>query len=192
MSIEQIAFVIPPRIEAGLATGEFVRYGGVVRDDAGHIVTHLKEVPTPKLDKAIGVARKFAEANKVALVAGTVAAAALGGTAVAVFAVKRKKVKKAELRLQTALSAYMRAIVSQKMNLVVIDGLDLALAELRSITGIATSDMIDGEVLESLISYSRGFIQKNEPAQLPKSEMAQVVSLEEYLAEQRRIFDEAS
>ena len=126
MSIEQIAFVIPPRIEAGLATGEFVRYGGVVRDGAGHIVTHLKEVPTPKLDKAIRVARKFAEANKVALVAGTVAAAALGGTAVAVFAVKRKKVKKAELRLQTALSAYMRAIVSQKMNLVVIDGLDLA------------------------------------------------------------------
>ena len=184
MSIEQIAFVIPPRIEAGLATGEFVRYGGVVRDGAGHIVTHLKEVPTPKLDKAIGVARKFAEANKVALVAGPVAAAALGGTAVAVFAVKRKKVKKA--------SAYMRAIVSQKMNLVVIDGLDLALAELRSITGMATSDMIDGEVLESLISYSRGFIQKNEPAQLPKSEMAQVVSLEEYLAEQRRIFDEAS
>lgn len=192
MSIEQIAFVIPPRVEAGLATGEFIRYGGVVRDGAGHIVTHLKEVPTPKLDKAIAAAREFAKANKVTLVAGTVAAAALGGAVVTVSAVKHKKVRKAERRLQAALSAYMRAIVAQNMNLLVIDELDLALAELRSITGMATSDLIDGEVLESLISYSRGFIETNEPAKLPKAEMAQVVSLEEYLAEQKRIFDEAS
>lgn len=191
MSIEQITFVIPSHIEAGLATGELVRYGGVVRDSAGHIVTHLKEVPTPRLDKALNVARKFAKANRVTLVVGTVAIVALGGTAIGISAVKRKKFKKVELRLQAALSSYMRAIDTQNMNLLVINELDLALAELRSITGMATSKLLDGEVLDFLISYSRDFIQTNEPVQLPKSEAAQV-SLEEYLAEQRRIFDEAS
>ncbi len=50
----------------------------VVRDGAGHIVMHLKEVPTPRVDKAIAVVREFAKANKVTLVAGTAAAARIG------------------------------------------------------------------------------------------------------------------
>lgn len=44
MSVTQVTFDIPPLIQQGLQNGTLVRYGGVVRDTAGHIVTHLKEI----------------------------------------------------------------------------------------------------------------------------------------------------
>lgn len=192
MSIEQAAFAIPARIEAGLATGELVRYGGVVRDGAGHIVMHLKEVPTPQFDKALASARAFAKANKTTLIVGTVATAAIGGTAIAVTAMKRMKIDKADKQLQAAMSAYFKAIVAQDMNAKVIDELDRSLGELRALTGKSTTDLIEGDVLDSLIDYSRNFIVHNAPAEFEQVELGQLVSLEDYLAEQKKIFDQAS
>lgn len=192
MSIEQVAFEIPERIEAGLATGELVRYGGVVRDGAGHIVMHLKEIPTPQFDKALASARAFAKANKTTLIVGTAATFAIGGTAIAVTAMKRMKIDKADKQLQAAMSAYFKAIVAQDMNAKVIDELDRSLGELRALTGKPTTDLIDGDVLDSLIDYSRNFIVHNAPARLEQTETAQLVSLENYLAEQKKIFDQAS
>lgn len=192
MSIEQVAFVIPARIEAGLATGELVRYGGVIRDGAGHIVMHLKEVPSPQLDKALALTREFAKANKAKLIFGIVATVAIGGTAIAVTAVKCKKIDKIDKQFQTAMSAYFKAIVAQDMNAMVIDELDRSLGELRAVTGKPTTDLVDDDVLDSLIDYSRNFIFRNAPAQFEQTESAQLVSLEDYLAEQKNIFDQAS
>ncbi len=192
MSIEQVAFAIPARIEAGLATGELVRYGGVVRDGAGHIVMHLKEVPTPQFDKALASARAFAKANKTTLIVGTVATAAIGGTAIAVSTMKRMKINKADRQFQAAMSAYFKAIVAQDMNAKVIDELDRSLGELRALTGKSTTDLIEGDVLDSLIDYSRNFIVHNAPAEFEQVELGQLVSLEDYLAEQKKIFDQAS
>lgn len=192
MAVEQVAFVIPKAIEAGLASGELVRYGGVVRNAAGHIVKHLDEVPTPKLDKALGVARAFAQKNPKLVIVGAAATVAIGGAAVAVSAVKRKKINAAKEKLELALGDYLKAIVDQSMNLEVVDALDIALAELRSLTGKQTSDLISSEVLDSLVSYSRDFILHNSPKELTAAETPQVMSLEEYLAKQRQIFDEAS
>ena len=42
--IQQVAFDVPKEIALGLASGEYVQYGGVVRDAAGHIVKHLEPV----------------------------------------------------------------------------------------------------------------------------------------------------
>ncbi|AHU90441.1 hypothetical protein CQ11_03230 [Trueperella pyogenes] len=192
MSIEQVAFAIPARIEAGLATGKLVRYGGVVRDDAGHIVMHLKEVPTPQFDKALASVRAFAKANKTTLIVGTVATAAIGGTAIAVSTMKRMKINKADRQFQAAMSAYFKAIVAQDMNAKVIDELDRSLGELRALTGKSTTDLIEGDVLDSLIDYSRNFIVHNAPAEFEQVELGQLVSLEDYLAEQKKIFDQAS
>lgn len=192
MSIEQVAFAIPARIEAGLATGELVRYGGVVRDGAGHIVMHLKEVPTPQFDKALASARAFAKANKTTLIVGTVATAAIGGTAIAVSTMKRMKINKADRQFQAAMSAYFKAIVAQDMNAKVIDELDRSLGELRALTGKSTTDLIEGDVLDSLIDYNRNFIVHNAPAEFEQVELGQLVSLEDYLAEQKKIFDQAS
>lgn len=153
---------------------------------------HLKEVPTPQLDKALALARDFAKANKTTLIIGTTAAAVIGGTAIAVSVVKRRKIDKAEKQLQAAMSAYFKAIVAQDMNAEVIDELDRSLGELRAVTGKQTTDLIDGDVLDSLIAYSRDFILHNAPAQLEQAERAQLTSLEDYLAEQKKIFDQAS
>lgn len=192
MSIEQIAFEIPPNIEAGLAAGELFRYGGVVRNGAGHIVAHLKEVPSPKLNKALAVTREFARANKAALMIGTAATVVVGGATIAVTAVKRKEINKLEKQLQTALPAYFNAIVAQDMNAEVIDELDHSLRALRAKTGKPASDLIDGDALDSLINYSRAFILQNAPDQLEQAELAQLVSLEDCLAEQKKIFVQAS
>ena len=42
--IQQVAFDVPKEIALGLASGEYVQYGGGVRDAAGHIVKHLEPV----------------------------------------------------------------------------------------------------------------------------------------------------
>lgn len=46
--IVQPTFFIPPEIEIGLIAGELVRHGGVIRDSAGRLVVHLKEIATPE------------------------------------------------------------------------------------------------------------------------------------------------
>ena len=44
MPVQQIAFDIPPLIASKLLTGEYIQWGGIVRDQAGRIVKHLKPV----------------------------------------------------------------------------------------------------------------------------------------------------
>lgn len=46
--IQQVAFEIPDDIFLKLSSGEYIRYGGVVRDAAGKVVTHLKDIPMSK------------------------------------------------------------------------------------------------------------------------------------------------
>lgn len=188
MPIEQVAFVIPAPIEAGLAAGELVRHGGIVRNGAGHIVMHLKEVPTSTLDKAIVSTRQLAKINKPTLIVGTAAVVVLGGTALAFSAVKQKKIEKAEKQLQAALSAYFKAIAAQDMNLTVINELDRSLEELRALKGKPTNELVDGDDLDSLICYSQKFILHNTPTQLGEAETTQPECFEDYLAEQKRIF----
>lgn len=153
---------------------------------------HLKETPTPQLDKVLEAARLFFKANKVTLILGTAATAAIGGTALAVSAVKRKKIDKAAKQLQSAMRAYLEAIKAQNMNAQVIDELDRSLEELQALTGKSTTDLVDGDVLDSLINYSRDFTLLNAPAQLGQAATAQPVSLEDYLAKQKIIFEQAS
>ena len=45
MAIQQVAFYVPPEIEAKIALGVLRQCGGIVRDNKGRIVKHLKEVP---------------------------------------------------------------------------------------------------------------------------------------------------
>lgn len=192
MAVEQVAFDIPKAIEAGLTSGELVRHGGIVRNAAGHIVKHLDEVPTPKLDKALEHARAFTQNNPKLVIAGVAATVAISGAVVAVSAAKRKKFNEANEKLDLALGEYLKAIVDQSMNLEVVEALDIALDELRSLTGKQTSDLLSSEVLDSLVSYSRDFILHNSPKDLTATETPQVVSLEEYLAQQRQVFNKAS
>ncbi|MEV7549377.1 hypothetical protein AB0N89_07120 [Amycolatopsis sp. NPDC089917] len=86
--IAESTFVIPPEIEARLLAGELNRYGSVVRDTAGRIVVHLKEIslPEPNGDVVEAAARLL---NKPIVIAGF-ATLAVVGTAVTI-ARKRKQ-----------------------------------------------------------------------------------------------------
>lgn len=192
MAYEQVVFDIPAKIQAGLASGELIRYGGIVRDASGHIVMHLKEVPVSKAKDALALARDFVKANPKLVLVGAAATLVLGGITVAISAEMRKAIETAENQLDRALTAYWQAVSDQNMNLQVVNELDTALANLRTLTGKQTSDFIDGAVLDSLIDYIRNFILHNAPTQLPEQQGGQVIDLEDYLRKQKRIIDEAS
>jgi len=68
MAVTQVAFEIPPAIQEGIDKGMFFRFGGVIRDQAGHIVTHLKEVELPKAESSSKKLMEFAKNNKYILI----------------------------------------------------------------------------------------------------------------------------
>ena len=74
MAITQIAFKIPPEIQAGIDAGALLRFGGVVRDRAGHIVKHLEEVSMPEADNSAGenTVVQFAKKNKYFIIIQTI------------------------------------------------------------------------------------------------------------------------
>ena len=74
MAITQIAFEIPPEIQAGIDAGTLLRFGGIIRDRAGHIVKHLEEVSIPEADNSAGESTivQFAKKNKYFYISNTV------------------------------------------------------------------------------------------------------------------------
>ena len=90
MSVTQVAFDIPPLIQQGLQNGTLVRYGGVVRDTAGHIVTHLKEIPVPKADSALKKMGSFIKKNKNPIIIITASAIALTVAGISYVVIKNK------------------------------------------------------------------------------------------------------
>lgn len=185
MPIEQVVFEIPAEIKVGLSNGSLIRRGGVVRDPAGRIVKHLKEISPSKLDKAFAYTRQY----KI-VITGTAVAAVIGGTVLAVKAKKHRKVKKLNEQLEAAVSAYFTAIADQNMTFAVVDQLYRALSDLREATGFSSNELIDKVSMEALIGYSRDFILHNAPEHLAKAQIPQQVSIEDYLTEQRKIFNE--
>lgn len=185
MPIEQVVFEIPAEIKVGLANGSLVRHGGVVRDLAGHIVKHLEEILPSKPDKVLTYARQ----NKTVIISAAVTAV-IGGTLFAVTAKKHRRVKKLNEQLEAAVSAYFTAIADQNMTVSVVDQLYRALSDLKEATDVSSNELIDNVSMEALIGYSRDFILQNTPGHLAKAEIPQLVSIEDYLTEQRKIFNE--
>ena len=76
MAIKQIAYYVPPEIEAGLIKGIYKQFGGVIRNKkTGAIVKHLDEVPIKKDNALIGAVKN----HPVAAV--TIGAVIAGGLA---------------------------------------------------------------------------------------------------------------
>ena len=121
MALIQVALEVPDDVYVALLNGDLIRRGGVVRDAAGQIVVHLKEVGLVDEEAGKAVAAKaaamakqnkallkqnqqlaeraaqLAEQNKVILIGvGVVAAAAAVGGAIAHVVKGRKEKKEAE------------------------------------------------------------------------------------------------
>ena len=135
MAIQQVAFYVPPEIEAKIALGVLRQCGGIVRDNKGRIVKHLKEVPVEP-GEAVNNAVKLLDLakNNKNIAIGVGIAAVAGVVAVGGFAANkirsRKTAKAAELAVAEvaaefgeALQHYMDAIRSGSMEEEIIDRL---------------------------------------------------------------------
>lgn len=207
--IIQPAFEVPPDIYKSLLTGDLVRYGGVVRDTSGRLVTHLKEIPAPERAAenetriaAAGLKNHWAAAG----LATVVAIAAGGGVVLAV----RKRKKDAEVNVpkcvqdyEVSLESYLEAIQAGCLDRSNIDRLitDLdavvAYGQDNDTTVAFSTDQlakITKVACEYTIELARANpVELNETQKLSEADDGDVVvDLRQHLETQRRIFDQSA
>lgn len=210
MPVQQIAFDIPPVIASKLLTGEYIQWGGIVRDQAGKIVKHLKPVQIEQAgDQAMDVAKaikSIARNNKnaVIVVGVTVAAAAIaGGTAVYQHIKKSKQNAVAFSDLNEALAGYMSAIDEGNLN---VEQLDKAIAAIDAVIerlgGEGAKVEIEGETFTNIMRIIRDYTERlcdansstfdGKVIEMPRASDGTLENLRDYLKFQRSIFEIAA
>lgn len=210
MSLQQIAFLVPPELDLGLATGELIRYGGVVRNQAGEIVAHLEEVDISLGDavgeavsKAIAVARE----NKGKVIIVGAAAAAVTGT-VAFISYKRKakkQVRQIELaeQFQEAMDSYFQAISNGALSKEIVDETISVIDDVNSnLRGKKNEVSLSQSILNSLVSsiekYTRQLCEANDykfkkvKQPLKKTQKSSLETLRSYLELQQDLLQKAA
>lgn len=191
MSIEQVAFAVPADVAAGTASGELIRYGGIVRQANGAIYAHLKEVEVPR--SSGGAVSKILWSTKGRVYFG--ALLLLGGLSEMAYSVRRRKVGECVGRLSLAMQAYVKAVQEQNMNVGVISGLLESLEAVEDLKCRRVYRVMGGvefqEFVHFVADYSREFIARNRVGSMAceSGREAEVVDLRQYLECQRNLFD---
>ena len=210
--IQQVAFDIPKEIALGLASGEYVQYGGVVRDAAGHIVKHLEPADVSNdVNKAIQVAAQaiqLAKENKKTAI-GVLAVAGVAAAGGAVYAgVTHLQHKKEERARKTAMddfnaafSEYLKALGNSELTVEKIDELENAISALSGSEKGCTIE-IESEQLKGLVKSVRDYTERLSKANSAKSsnvvfklfekKPSDISGLKECLATQREILTQAA
>lgn len=210
--IQQVAFDIPKEIALGLASGEYVQYGGVVRDAAGHIVKHLEPADVSNdVNKAIQVAAQaiqLAKENKKTAI-GVLAVAGVAAAGGAVYAgVTHLQHKKEERARKTAMddfnaafSEYLKALGNSELTVEKIDELENAISALSGSEKGCTIE-IESEQFKSLVKSVRDYTERLSKANSAKSSNVvfklfekkpnDISGLKECLATQREILIQAA
>ena len=210
--IQQVAFDIPKEIALGLASGEYVQYGGVVRDAAGHIVKHLEPADVSNdVNKAIQVAAQaiqLAKENKKTAI-GVLAVAGVTAAGGAVYAgVTHLQHKKEERARKTAMddfnaafSEYLKALGNSELTVEKIDELENAISALSGSEKGCTIE-IESEQFKSLVKSVRDYTERLSKANSTKSSNVvfklfekkpnDISGLKECLATQREILTQAA
>lgn len=210
--IQQVAFDIPKEIALGLASGEYVQYGGVVRDAAGHIVKHLEPADVSNdVNKAIQVAAQAiqpAKENKKTAI-GVLAVAGVAAAGGAVYAgVTHLQHKKEERARKTAMddfnaafSEYLKALGNSELTVEKIDELENAISALSGSEKGCTIE-IESEQFKSLVKSVRDYTERLSKANSAKSSNVvfklfekkpnDISGLKECLATQREILTQAA
>ena len=210
--IQQVAFDIPKEIALGLASGEYVQYGGVVRDAAGHIVKHLEPADVSNdVNKAIQVAAQaiqLANENKKTAI-GVLAVAGVAAAGGAVYAgVTHLQHKKEERARKTAMddfnaafSEYLKALGNSELTVEKIDELENAISALSGSEKGCTIE-IESEQFKSLVKSVRDYTERLSKANSAKSSNVvfklfekkpnDISGLKECLATQREILTQAA
>lgn len=194
--VQPVNFIIPPDIQLGLDAGNLVRYGGVVRNQLGHIVTHLKEVPVPGKEPA-PAQRVLSLLRDRRVVTVIVLGTAAGGT-VAAFAVgKQMRARKCVKNLNTSLVAYLKAARDGSLDEVAISRL---LSDLEAAEAYATDGQVAvaSELVDLVIDYTIKLAEANSvDLRGMETESAVpggggVIELRRHLEMQRSIFIDAA
>lgn len=210
--IQQVAFDVPKEIALGLASGEYVQYGGVVRDAAGHIVKHLEPVNVSNdANRAMQVAAQaiqLAKENKKTAI-GVLAVAGVAAAGGAVYAgVTHLQHKKEERARKTALddfnaafSEYLKALGNSELTVEKIDELENAISALSGSKKGCTIE-IESEQFKSLVKSVRDYTERLSKANSGKSSNVvfklfekkpnDISGLKECLATQREILTQAA
>ena len=210
--IQQVAFDVPKEIALGLASGEYVQYGGVVRDAAGHIVKHLEPADVSNdANKAMQVAAQaiqLAKENKKAAI-GVLAVAGVAAAGGAVYAgVTHLQHKKEERARKTAMddfnaafSEYLKALGNSELTVEKIDELENAISALSGSEKGYTIE-IESEQFKSLVKSVRDYTERLSKANSAKSSNVvfklfekkpnDISGLKECLAMQREILTQAA
>ena len=210
--IQQVAFDIPKEIALGLASGEYVQYGGVVRDAAGHIVKHLEPADVSNdVNKAIQVAAQaiqLAKENKKTAI-GVLAVAGVAAAGGAVYAgVTHLQHKKEERARKTAMddfnaafSEYLKALGNSELTVEKIDELENAISALSGSEKGCTIE-IESEQFKSLVKSVRDYTERLSKANSAKNSNVvfklfekkpnDISGLKECLATQREILAQAA
>ncbi len=210
--IQQVAFDVPKEIALGLASGEYVQYGGVVRDAAGHIVKHLEPADVSNdVNKAIQVAAQaiqLAKENKKTAI-GVLAVAGVAAAGGAVYAgVTHLQHKKEERARKTAMddfnaafSEYLKALGDSELTVEKIDELENAISALSGSEKGCTIE-IESEQFKGLVKSVRDYTERLSKANSAKSSNVvfklfekkpnDISGLKECLATQREILTQAA
>ena len=210
--IQQVAFDVPKEIALGLASGEYVQYGGVVRDAAGHIVKHLEPADVSNdVNKAIQVAAQaiqLAKENKKTAI-GVLAVAGVAAAGGAVYAgVTHLQHKKEERARKTAMddfnaafSEYLKALGNSELTVEKIDELENAISALSGSEKGCTIE-IESEQFKSLVKSVRDYTERLSKANSAKNSNVvfklfekkpnDISGLKECLATQREILTQAA
>ena len=210
MPVQQIAFDIPPVIASKLLTGEYIQWGGIVRDQTGRIVKHLKPAQIERAgEQAMDVAKavkSIARNNKnaVIVVGVTVAAAAIAGGAAVYQHIRRSKQNAVAFsELNEALAGYMSAIDEGNLS---VEKLDKAIAAIDAVIerigGKGVKVEIEGETFANLVRVIRDYTERlydansdsfdGKAIQMPQASDDTLENLREYLKAQRSMFEIAA
>lgn len=193
MVMQQVALDIPRDVLEKLATGEWIRYGSVVRNHAGHIVAHLKEL-SPKesqsgvTDRALQIAKTHPFVS-VGIVILTTAGGALAATVV------RRKYTKTKLlgdRFNAAMSAYISAIRDQTMSLEIVNEMLEAWESSISSSDRKADEVLDPADLRLVAAYIRKFVDVNSTEGGEALFEDDVIDLHAYLERQKAVIKESA
>ncbi len=199
--IRQTTFLIPPEIEAGLLSGDLTQYGGVVRNQLGQIVRHLKPVTLPQPDdNALARVAALVKSPRVLIATATATAA----TAAFVIAKRKRKIAAVPECIESynvALGAYVEAVHEGRLTASIIDQLIVALDD---VTEYADEDgdsikfdfsTKQAKLLVRLVIGSTSQLAQDNDldlAQTPAADDGSVMALRRHLRVQRQILAEAA
>lgn len=206
MAVVQEAFDIPADIMTKLLTGEYRRYGGVIRyavgPQKGKIVKHLDPVDLKVAEQAKGVGAqivKFAKKNKKGLFIGVAVAGVATAGGIIYHKVKNRE-PKAVTKFRVALRIYIEEIRNGNLELKTIESLMIALDELKSYKEYEKFKIeLSTEDIDALVGKIYDYtihLAENNQVELTEQEKHRtdnpILNLQNYLKTQKRIFEEAA